>query len=336
MRGMMNALATIAWKMPYRFELANRFFPGLGGRALVFHDIAAVETPLTKGLGVSLSPADFECALEFLRQHYTFVDLDGWLRALESPQASKPALLLTFDDAYASVARVALPICRRLSIPAVMFLNASFVDNRALSLDNLICYVVNTFGLELVETTAGRRFRELASVYSEYLPDLDAEGRRNFARRLAQHGEIDVAGVLRDFSPYMRRDEVLELVNAGFEIGNHTLTHPHLRGLTPAECLFEIEGNKRKLEEMTGQEIRTFSVPYGAREDSHSASMSAIKNSGHQNAFLVEGRLNSSADDPFQLMRVSLKSVSSAAIFAEIELLPRLREHRKRFMRKIA
>jgi len=330
-RSLVNALAQIAWRIPRRFELTNRFYPGLGGRALVFHDIAEKETPLTAGLGISLTPADFERTLEFLQQHYTFVDLAGWLRSLAAPEPHKPAMLLTFDDAYASVARVALPVCKRLGIPGLMFMNAAFIDNAALALDNLICFAANSRGLGLIEEVAGRGFPRLASVYSEYLPTLDLEQRQDFASRLADAGDIDTAGLLSEFRPYLSRQEVLELVTAGFEIGNHTLSHTHLRSLTPEQCRLEIDGNKQRLEAMTGLDVRTFSYPYGANEDSNGTAIDAIKRSEHETAFLVEGRLNTASSDPYQYTRVSLKDFSDAGIFTELELLTRLREYRERF-----
>lgn len=329
-RALKNGLSQVAWRTPGRFALAKRLSPGLGGRALVFHDIAAHETPLTAGLGVSLHPEDFERTLEFLGRHYTFVDLAEWQRTLGESDSAKPPLLITFDDAYASVERVALPICRRLGVPALMFMNASFIDNAALAIDNLICFASNTRGLELVEQVAGRSFRHLASVYSEYLPTLDLDQRAAFGRRLADEGGIDVAAVLDEYRPYLTREEVLGLVAAGFEIGNHTFSHTHLRSLTPEQCRSEIAGNKERLEALTKRPVRTFSYPYGANEDSGGVAINVIERTGHEAAFLVEGRLNSGQTDPYQYMRVSLRSFTDAGIFSEIEVLPRLRELRER------
>jgi len=185
--------------------------------------------------------------------------------------------------------------------------------------------------LGLIEEVAGRGFPRLASVYSEYLPTLDLEQRHDFASRLADAGDIDTAGLLSEFRPYLSRQEVLELVTAGFEIGNHTLSHTHLRSLTPEQCRLEIDGNKQRLEAMTGLDVRTFSYPYGANEDSNGTAIDAIKRSEHETAFLVEGRLNTASSDPYQYTRVSLKDFSDAGIFTELELLTRLREYRERF-----
>ena len=93
----------------------------------------------------------------------------------------------------------------------------------------------------------------------------------------------------------------------------------------------EIEAGKLRLEELTGRRVRAFSYPYGAGADSRGAVVEAIERSGHELAFLVEGRLNSKTVDPFRFMRVSLKSRSEAGIFAELEVFPRLRERRERF-----
>jgi len=96
--------AEALWRVPGRFSLVRLLGASYSGRSVLFHHVSDRESPFTEGLGVRVAPADFEAALSFLSQHYRFVDLDGWLRSLALPAGPKPPLLLTFDDAYASVA----------------------------------------------------------------------------------------------------------------------------------------------------------------------------------------------------------------------------------------
>lgn len=54
-----------------------------------------------------------------------------------------------------------------------------------------------------------------------------------------------------------------QLYEMGFEIGNHTQTHPALRDLTYEEQYREIETTSRLIEEVTGEKPRWFRPPFG-------------------------------------------------------------------------
>jgi len=63
--------------------------------------------------------------------------------------------------------------------------------------------------------------------------------------------------------PVMSARQARELADAGFEIGSHTLTHPHLPGLDDDRLHAEIADSKHKLEDLIGREVTSFSYPYG-------------------------------------------------------------------------
>jgi len=68
----------------------------------------------------------------------------------------------------------------------------------------------------------------------------------------------------RQFRPSERlaADEIRRLAE-DFEIGAHTLTHPHLDQLDSVAARHEILGSKQALEVITGTPVRTFAYPYG-------------------------------------------------------------------------
>ena len=49
-------------------------------------------------------------------------------------------------------------------------------------------------------------------------------------------------------------------------LGDHTITHPRLTALTPADARREIVGAQQALEQSSGEPIRLFRPPYGARD----------------------------------------------------------------------
>jgi peptidoglycan/xylan/chitin deacetylase (PgdA/CDA1 family) len=49
-----------------------------------------------------------------------------------------------------------------------------------------------------------------------------------------------------------------------FEIGGHSMTHPHMDGIPAGDCLREMEGSRRVLEDALGHEVRHMAYPHGA------------------------------------------------------------------------
>ncbi len=101
---------------------------------------------------MNTSPQRFEKTLRFLTAHYRPVSLEDVLTDCEGRGLPSRALLVTFDDAYSSVAEVAAPLCRQFHVPAVFFINAAFLDNQRLAPDNLVCYVANVLGIATINT----------------------------------------------------------------------------------------------------------------------------------------------------------------------------------------
>jgi peptidoglycan/xylan/chitin deacetylase (PgdA/CDA1 family) len=54
-----------------------------------------------------------------------------------------------------------------------------------------------------------------------------------------------------------------ELVQAGWEVGSHTLTHPDLTTLTPDELETEVGDSRKEIEQRLGCPVRSFAAPCG-------------------------------------------------------------------------
>ena len=60
----------------------------------------------------------------------------------------------------------------------------------------------------------------------------------------------------------LRKTDIAALA-AEHEIGAHTVNHPHLAQIPPAEAKTEIEDSKIYLEEILGKKIVMFTYPFG-------------------------------------------------------------------------
>ena len=91
------------------------------------------------------------------------------------------------------------------------------------------------------------------------------------AKTLARHnvhGTFYIAPYNREIPEHERLSDarVLEL-SKQFEIGAHTMTHPHLTKVPLDAARDEILGSKKHLERVTGKEVKSFCYPAGYYND---------------------------------------------------------------------
>jgi peptidoglycan/xylan/chitin deacetylase (PgdA/CDA1 family) len=325
-------------RMPGRFGVARLLGASYSLRCVVFHHTAAAESPFTGGINVTTTPDLLEAKLKFLVRNYTPVRFQDVLDHGENRSLPPRAVLVTFDDAYASVIHTAAPLCARYGVPAVFFVNAAFLDNRQLAPDNLVCYVANTSGMGAVNAAAqavrGQGtfvIRSLSDVFTRFFPAISLSERKAFLDALARLAGVDGRALAEEVQLYATSEQIGQLANPDFEIGNHTHTHVHCRCLSPAEIQEEVDQNQAVLEKLSGRKVRSLSVPYGSSADLTTDLVQHLRGAGYRAAFLSESLANSAGADLFHLDRVSSLTTQDDTFFLELEVLPRIRVLRNRF-----
>jgi peptidoglycan/xylan/chitin deacetylase (PgdA/CDA1 family) len=286
-------------------------------------------------MGVSITPSNFEAALKFITRYYTPVCLQDILNDWDGRGLPPRAILVTFDDGYASVMEWAAPLCAKFGVPAIFFLNAAFLDNPCLAPDNLVCYAANELGMEIINAAvpivkgaSSPKLKSLAEVFSCFFPAISLVERKAFLDAVANLGGINERQLAGEAGLYLTRKQLSELASSDFEIGDHTYTHVRCRSLTAEDFVDEVERNKAELETVTGRKVRSFSVPYGSSADLTSDLLRRLDLSGHQAVFLSESVANPGDINRFHLDRVSIHAKTDDTFFFEIEVLPRLRAMR--------
>ncbi|MFY9951070.1 MAG: polysaccharide deacetylase family protein [Candidatus Sulfotelmatobacter sp.] len=341
-RATLNLVAGSLWYAPGSFGIARALSSQYSLRSILFHDIADTESVFTKGLGVTVTRKQFEAALKFVVKHYTPVSLQDVLAESDGNPLPPRPVLLTFDDAYRSVREFAAPLCFELGVPTVFFVNGSCLNNEQLALENLLCYVANIRGLDsvnaaiqAVDGAKNLAVGSLLEVFSRFLPATSLQGRQAFRSALVRLAGINESELAAEAGLYLSSQQLRDLANFMFEIGNHTYSHANCRTLSATDFAGEIDRNKMLLEDVSRTKVRSFSVPYGSSVDLTPELAEHLRREGYKAVFLAEGRANSSRIqssrihdltlDDLMLDRVSIKAGSDAAFFSEIEILPRLR-----------
>lgn len=128
-----------------------------------------------------------------------------------------------------------------------------------------------------------------------------------------------------------RREELLsaselrDLDAAGFEIGSHTLSHPHLTTLRLAKIEAEVRDSKRALEDLLGKPVRGFCYPYG---DFDGRVRAMVVEAGYHYATSTTLAALGAATDPFAIPRVNIRwNTVGARLLRKIARACRAGEH---------
>jgi len=112
---------------------------------------------------------------------------------------------------------------------------------------------------------------------------------------------------------YMNVDQILEMHNAGWEVGSHSLNHFDLTKLDPDHQRAEIVESRELLESLLGIPIETFAFPFGIKDG---AAMDYIHFAGYIGAMGASGYTPAQGEwNLFYLQRVEIKGSEDAKTF---------------------
>jgi len=101
--------------------------------------------------------------------------------------------------------------------------------------------------------------------------------------------------------PLMNEAEIRAWLEAGQDIGAHTMTHPWLTQLPRAQAREEITASKKLLEDRFGRRIDHFCYPYG---DHNQAIMDLVGEAGYRTACTTVPGVNTAATPRLALKRI--------------------------------
>lgn len=272
---------------------------------LIYHRVVREPDPL---LPDEVCAADFESQMALLDRWFHVLPLRGAVERLQAAMLPARAACVTFDDGYADNAEVALPILRKLGLPATFFVATDFIDGGRMWNDSVIETVRRAPGsslgasdlglgeLDLSTLEARRRAIDVLLSALKYLPSEERQ------ERVAALGSVVSEELPTNLM--MTREQVRRLHATGMEVGAHTVSHPILAKLDAAQARFEIAEGKRRLEAITGAPVRLFAYPNGKPGRDYLAEhVAMVRRSGFDAAVSSAPGVACPASDTFQLPR---------------------------------
>lgn len=289
---------------------------GLKGAPLVVGYHRVVRN-FEKSQRLSISPmlvseATLEQHLHWIGRHYRFVSADEMVALMKEEQRTgtrnpgKPAALVTFDDGYQDVYQNALPILKRLDIPAAVFVVTDLVGTDRLLLHDELYLLLSgiiagnpALKLAFLKDVANSNLSGAAELVTPLTRTLDTDtdpyhATRLLLGRLPQSQLNQMIQLLRQRVSLNEEkarqfqiltwDELRDWVAAGMTVGSHTRSHALLAKETPDVIQDEVEGSRLELERQLKVPVRHFVYPDGSYD---SNVLKAIAGSGYRAAYTV-------------------------------------------------
>ena len=330
-------------------RLIRRFEPGTRALILLYHRI---DSPITDPWRLAVSPERFGQHLAVLRDRFRPLPVADLVAALRARRPLARGVAVTFDDGYADNVLLGVPLLRQHTIPATVYVTAGYLGAphefwwkqleqlllepgelpRQLGIDHPLLrwswYLDDVAVYPREHALAHRdwivtdppptpRHAAFLSLH-DTLEQVDPGAREEILADL--FGAAGVSRVTRTSHRMLTTDETRALgASDGFEVGAHTLSHPHLSAIPSTRQETEIRQAKVRLEEVVGRPVETFAYPFGRAVDFSATTVRIVRETGYSSAVAVRDLAVSRSSPGFELPRVGVVDWEAAEFERRLE-----------------
>lgn len=277
---------------------------------LLYHRVAAADSDPSH---LAISSEHFEEQLRVLRRAFVPIHLQELLEGLALGALRDRSVVLTFDDGYVDNLTHVLPLLKRYSVPATVFVTTGYLDGkREYWWDALQRIVLDAAG-DPSQWSLGWAGATLAwpkgapreGILRDLREALLLVDPETIEAHLAELSELArVEPKVRSSLRPMTGGECAALAADGLvEIGAHTVHHPRLANLSAESQKREMVESRAALEELLQAPVRYLAYPYGKPDSVTEDTLRLARESGFQAACAVARNCVTVGVDPFWLPR---------------------------------
>jgi len=183
-----------------------------------YHTVSDEYLPHIHPLYTPKNRSEFTKDIDFLSRHFEPVSTDtvySYVNRNKSPL--KNVFHLSFDDGLRGVYEIILPLLYQKGIPAAVFINTGFVDNKDLFYRHKVALLIDKMMKKDPSSAVKSEIKKLLAVLYWQRDRID---------ETAVLLEVDFREYLKKYRPYLTTDELKDLKKRGFTIGSHSIDHP--------------------------------------------------------------------------------------------------------------
>lgn len=307
----------------HAFRLMHRWLVPGKISVLMYHGLVREPLPVPDWCFQPL--VRFEEQMEYLTRNFEVVHLEDAFAPGRAP-SRRPLACVTFDDGFASVRELALPVLEEMRVPATVYLVTGLLDSTDTvwfaRLHQAICETqareVRLGDLRFpLEGTAARAEASAGlqvAIKKLHRPAFESM----FEDVLTQLG---FGGENRakpwDAFRVLTSDEVRSMSRSGLvRFGGHTSGHQILTRTTREDARCEVEQSVRAVAALVERPSRTFAYPNGGPDDFDDGVAAAVRDAGIDFAVTTIEGPNGPDQDPYRILRYGIGAADPLPRFA--------------------
>ncbi len=243
----------------------------LSGKKIIFpfyHTVSNKPLVHLRHLYAIKSEKEFIKDLEYLLKYYTPIEPNKLNQVDKLNSGQKNYMLLSFDDGLSEIYNVVLPILKRYSVPAIIFINTAFLDNKHLFYRSMASILVDHLKNNEISDTKFNMIKSIlmrngylqkniidAILHIEYFD-------KDILDIIAEIVEVNFNTYLEDKKPYLTSEQVKEILNEGYFVGSHSIDHPPFYKLSFYDQVIQTSESLRILKNKFELKELFFSFPF--------------------------------------------------------------------------
>ena len=237
-----------------------------------YHAVTDTTLNFTNQLYPPRSIANFKNDLDTLLAHYQPISLQELIALNKSEEKLKQAYFhLTFDDGLSNFYYEIAPILKEKNIPATVFLNTNFVNNKDLffryKASLLLGKYINS-NSQIKQVFEQFLTKKNNQNVAEYLLAINYQNKHEL-NDLAQKVNYNFTDFLAKEKPYLSLAQIQELQAQGFTFGAHSTDHPLFANLSLNAQLKQVTDSMNWLDKNLKLDYKAFSFPFEDAAVSH-------------------------------------------------------------------
>lgn len=208
--------------------------------------------------------AEFEKEIDFILKHYRPISLQGLFDQLKSGKPlEQNTFFLSFDDGLREIADFISPLLLRKGVPATIFLNANFVDNKDLFFRYKASLIIDHFEKNKISDAQEKKIQKVLQHKNirQGILEISYQNQKKL-EQLATFIDLDFKLFLKQYQPYLNSDQIKSLSQKGFTFGSHSVDHPLYSEISTEEQIRQTKESQRFINKNFPQDIKAFAFPF--------------------------------------------------------------------------
>jgi len=254
-----NILAYSAGKIPPKL-LFNSVKPVIINP--FYHTVSDEYLPHINPLYKTKNRVDFMKDIDFLSRYFEPAGADTvYFYALNKKLPCKNMFHLSFDDGLRGVYEIIFPLLYQKGIPATIFINTDFVDNKNLFYRHKIALLIDKINKKDPSPAIKSEIKKLLTItYTQ----------KEYIDKTATLLEVDFREFLENYRPYLTTEELSDMNKKGFTIGSHSIDHPRYSEIDETEQIRQTVESCKWIKETFQESHAYFSFPFSEEGVSNS------------------------------------------------------------------